>query len=147
MNNFIGRIRNALRRAADRATGQHVPIQATHAPVEQLESRRLRPPPVDIYEGDHEVMILADTPGAFPDNTKLYWDDREGLSIYVQTPEEPSEEPLSGESLGEDWYRSFSLPDYVDAHEARAAVRGGVLTIQIPKRATPAPISIPVTVS
>lgn len=101
----------------------------------------------DIYESDHEVMIVADTPGASPDNTKLYWDDHEGLSIYVQCAEKPSDEPLWGESLGEDWYRSFSLPDHVDACGARAAVRGGLLTIQIPKRATPAPISIPVTAS
>lgn len=147
MNNFIERMRNALRRAADRAAGQHVPIQATRVPVEQLESRRLRPAPVDIYEGDHEVMILADTPGAFASNTKLYWDDREGLSIYVQRAEESRDEPLWGEKLGEDWYRTFSLPDYVDAYAARAAVHGGVLTIQIPKRATPAPISIPITAS
>jgi HSP20 family molecular chaperone IbpA len=102
---------------------------------------------VDIYEDDHEVMIVADTPGAFPDNTKLYWDDREGLSIYVQSDVEPSDEPLLGESLGEGWYRSFCLPDYVDPCEARAAVGGGVLTIQIPKRARPAPISVPVTAS
>jgi len=145
MNNFIERMRHALRRAADRVAGQHVPVQATRAPVEQLESRPLRPPPIDIYENDHEVMIVADTPGAFPDNTKLYWDDREGLSIYVQLAEEQGDLPLWGDGAGEDWYRSFSLPDYVDAYEARAAVRGGVLTIQIPKRARPAPISIPVT--
>jgi len=147
MNDFIERIRNAFRRTADRVTGQHVPIQMSHAPVEELESRRLRTPPVDIYENDREIMIIADTPGAFPDNTKLHWDERAGLSIYVRRAEEPEAEPLWGEPLGEDWYRSFSLPDYVDAYEARAAVRGGVLTIQIPKQARPAPVSIPVTAS
>jgi HSP20 family protein len=147
MNDFIQRIRNAWRRTADRVTGQHVPIQTSRAPVEELESRRLRPPLVDIYENDHEVMIVADTPGAFPDNTKLHWDDGAGLSIYVQRGEEPDGQPLWGEALGDDWYRSFSLPDYVDAQESRAAVRGGVLTIQIPKQARPAPMSIPVTAS
>jgi len=63
MNDFIERIRNAFRRTADRVTGQHVPIQMSHAPVEELESRRLRTPPVDIYENDREIMIIADTPG------------------------------------------------------------------------------------
>ena len=147
MNDFIERIRNAFRRTADRVTGQHVPIQTSRAPVEELESRRLRPPPVDIYENDHEVMIVADTPGAFPDNTKLHWDDRDGLSIYIQRGEEPDDQPLWGEPLGEHWYRSFSLPDYVDAYEARAVVRDGVLTIQLPKQARPAPVTIPVTAS
>ena len=92
-------------------------------------------------------MIVADTPGAFPDNTKLHWDDRTGLSLYVQRNEEPSGGSLWGEPFAGDWYRAFSLPEYLDAKEARAAVSSGVLTIQIPKRAVPAPMSIPVTVS
>jgi HSP20 family molecular chaperone IbpA len=147
MNDFIERMRNAFRRTADRVTGRHVPVVTSAAPVEELENRRLRTAPVDIYENEHEVMIVADTPGAFPDNTKLHWDDRAGLSIYVQRGGEPGGTRLWGEALGEDWYRSCSLPDYVDAYEARAVVRGGVLTIQVPKQAQPAPVSIPVTAS
>ena len=61
--------------------------------------------------------------------------------------DEPSDGWLFGERLVGDWYRTFSLPEYLDAKEARAAVSSGVLTIQIPKRAVPAPLSIPVTVS
>jgi len=147
MENFIERIRNAFRRTADRVTGQHVPVHVERAPLEDLENRRLSVPLVDIFDNDKEVMIIADTPGAFPDNTKLHWDDQTGLSLYVQRGDEPHEEWLWGERLAGDWYRAFSLPDYLDANEARAAVSSGVLTIQIPKRAMPAPVSIPVTVS
>lgn len=147
MDNFIERVRSAFRRTADRVRGQHVPILISHAPVEGLDSKRLLTPEVDILENDHEIMIVADTPGAFPDNTKLHWEDRAGLSIYVQRGGEPEGERLWGEGLSGDWYRAFALPDYVDAYEARAAVRSGVLTIQIPKQARPAPVSIPVTAS
>ena len=84
MENFIERIRNAFRRASDRMTGRHVPVHTDRAPIEDLGNRCLSTPFVDILENDKEVMIIADTPGAFPDNTKLHWDDRAGLSLYVQ---------------------------------------------------------------
>ncbi len=147
MDNFIERMRNAFRRTADRMTGQHVPVQTNHAAIEDLENRRLSTPTVDILENDKEVMIVADTPGAFPDNTKLHWDEREGLSLYVQRGDGRSDGWLWDQSFGEDWCRAFALPEYVDANEARAVVRGGVLTIQIPKRAIPKPVTIPVTAS
>ena len=145
MEDFNQRIRNTFRRTADRVTGRHVPIYMHSPAMEDLESRRLRTPPVDILEDEKEVMIVADTPGAFPDNTKLHWDDRSGLSLYVRQREVPNDGWLWGEDLGDDWYRTLTLPDYVDANEARAAVHEGVLTIQIPKRAMPAPVSIPIT--
>jgi archaellum component FlaC len=40
MNDFIKRIRNAWRRTADRVTGQHVPVQTSREPIEELDSRR-----------------------------------------------------------------------------------------------------------
>jgi HSP20 family molecular chaperone IbpA len=73
--------------------------------------------------------------------------ERAGLSIHVQRGHEADGQPLWGEPLGDDWYRALSLPDYADAYQARAAVHGGVLTIQIPKHARPVPISVPVTVT
>ena len=147
MEQFIQRIRNTFRRTADRMSGRHVPIHMQSPPLEDLDSRRLRTPPVDILEDEKEVMIVADTPGAFPDNTRLHWDDRNGLSLYVRQRDVQEDDWLWGEDLGDDWYRNLSLPDYVDANEARAAVHAGVLTIQIPKRAMPAPVSIPITAS
>ncbi|MGB8332295.1 MAG: hypothetical protein WCE62_19380 [Polyangiales bacterium] len=67
MENYIERIRNAVRRTADRITGQHVPVQRDRAPVENLEKRRLLRPPIDILENQQEVMIRADVAGALPE--------------------------------------------------------------------------------
>jgi len=145
MENYIERVRNAFRRTVDRITGQHVPVRTDVAPIENLGERQLLVPPVDVLENDAEVMIRADTPGAFPDNTSVYWDERSGLSVHVQRGSEASGDWLWGENLNGDWYRAFRLPDYLEGDQARAKVSEGVLTIQIPKRDTPAPVGIPVT--
>lgn len=147
MEHFIERVRNAFRRTANRVTGRHVPVVASGPPAEDLENRLVRIPAADIIENDHEVVVIADTPGAFSDNTRLHFDDQVGLSIHVRLPDEATAPPLWGEGIEGDWYRTFSLPDYVDGYEATAAVRSGVLTIHIPKQTRPAPVTIPVTAS
>lgn len=147
MESIIEQIRSTLRRTADRMTGRHVPVIASRTESENLENRRLRTPPVDVFENDHEILIVADTPGAFPDNTRLHFDETKGLSMHVELPGDSTDRPAWGESVEGDWYRAFSLPDYADAYEAYAAVRSGVLTIRIPKQERPAPVMIPVTAS
>jgi len=147
MESIIGQIRSTLRRTADRMTGRHVPVLASRPESESLENRRLRTPPVDVFENEHEILIVADIPGAFPDNTRLHFDERTGLSIHVQLPGDWTDRPSWGDSFEGDWYRTFSLPDYADAYEACAAVRSGVLTIHVPKQPRPTPVMIPVTAS
>lgn len=143
MENLLRRVRSAIGRTADRISGQHVPVEASDAP---LENRRLARPPVDVFESDREVVIVADVPGAFQDNTKVHWSARSGLSVHVVRAEESSA-LVWGERLDEDWYRTFALPEHLDESDARASIERGVLTIRIPKQATPAPISIPITAS
>jgi HSP20 family molecular chaperone IbpA len=146
MDNFIEKLRNTFLRTADRLTGRHVPVQSGRESGEQLRNRRLMRPPVDILENEDEVVIVADTPGAFPDNTWLHWDEESVLSLHVQR-KGTSHRWLFGDDLESDWYRALEIPDYLDPGAARASLKAGVLEIQIPKRDQPAPISIPITVS
>ncbi len=144
MNDLVRLVRNAFGRTADRISGQHVPITGRDASVEPMEYGRSEHMPVDVLEDKREVMILADAPGAFPDNTRVQVDDELGLTIHVRRAEQ-SDRLVWGEPVGTDWYTAFSLPPHLDGNDARATVNRGVLKIRIPKRAMPAPVSIPVT--
>lgn len=115
--------------------------------LENLEQRRLLTPPVDILENDTEVLIRADAPGAFPDNTWVYWDEHNGLSLHVQRAADATTGRVFGENLEGDWYRTFALPDHVEGSEARATVKAGVVSVHVPKRKAAAPTLIPVTAS
>lgn len=147
MQSVIQQIRSAFTRAADRLGGHHVPVLAEPPPVEQLQSGEVRKPPIDVFESDEELLILADTPGAFTDNTKLHWGSRSTLSLHVRRPDEPTNRSVSDECVGGDWYRTLSLPEYVDPDRTRATVRDGVLKVHVPKQATLGAVSIPVTAS
>lgn len=144
MNDLMRRVRNAFGRTADRISGQHVPVTAREAPAEPIEHGRPPRMPVDILEDDKEVMILADTPGAFSDNTRVHVDGQSALSIHVRR-ERWSDRLVWGDPVGTDWYAELSLPAYLDANDARATVDRGVLKVRIPKRAAAAPVTIPVT--
>ena len=147
MESFLERIRNSFRRAGDRLTGHHVPV-LSHAPaVENLQSRQRMIPAVDILESDEEVLIVADTPGAFPDNTWVYSEAGDGLSLYVRRDARELPGRVWGDDLSADWYRSFELPEYVDAAAARVTLKAGVLSMHLPKRDVASPIVIPIAAS
>lgn len=147
MEDLIERVRSGLRRATRFLRGGHVAVSNGAPGPESLEQRPLLSPLVDILESDDEIVIRADTPGADPDNTWLYCDQRGVLSLHVRRSADPVAGREYGENLEGDWYRTLSLPDYVDGLSARATVEAGVMTIRAPKRSAAASVLIPVTAS
>ncbi len=144
MENLLERARNRLRSAADRLAGRHVPVLDDMAELENLENRPLLSAPADVLESEREVMVRIDAPGAFVDNTRVHCDAKTGLTVHVKRDRRAQSDRIYGDIAQGDWYRSFSLPQYVDDSAARATVSQGVVTVHLPKRNVTKPIEVPV---
>ena len=103
---------------------------------EQLADRPLAAPPVDVYENDKELLVVADVPGASRQDALVSVDDGDRLVIYAAAADRhPS---------GADWYRSLVIPAAFDARKARASLAKGTLELRIPRKKASAPKLIPV---
>ena len=91
-------------------------------------------PQVEIFERDNELVVRADLPGMTKDDVSVDIDDR---SIVIrgerQTEHEENDKGYyrSERSYG-NFYRQIPLPSGVDAEEANAEFRNGVLEITMP---------------
>ena len=98
-------------------------------------------PPVDIYENDEEILLVADMPGVAPEQIDVHLEqgqlDIEGKQV---PPEEqaPSLPPVL-------FARSFRVPETVDADGVAAELKDGVLNIRLKKSEAAKPRRIKVT--
>ena len=93
-------------------------------------------PPVDIYENEDEVLLVADMPGV----------TRDALSIEIDRAElriEGTRERHLGRST-RDFRRRFTLPEGIDADRVVAQLENGVLNLHLPKSAKVKPRRIEV---
>lgn len=106
-------------------------------------------PPVDIYETESDIVILAELPGISEDNIDVQVSD--GVLTIKGVKHSPIEQ-------GPDVYyrlerttgrfaRSFALPVGVDAATVKASIKDGVLKITLSKNKTVMPKSIKVVKS
>lgn len=96
--------------------------------VERTRAGRERVPPVDIYENEHELLLVADVPGVSSEN----------LNLRI----EPPELRIEGRTQGEEavtWARAFTIDERIAAAEVTAELKHGVLTIHLPKAAQSKP--------
>jgi HSP20 family protein len=106
-------------------------------------------PPVDIFEEQDAIRIMAEVPGVRPQDVKI---SLEGNVLTVhgqkqQTAEERTERVHRYERTYGMFERTFSLPSSVDASNIKASYEHGVLTITLPKieQARPREIQVEVT--
>jgi HSP20 family protein len=93
-------------------------------------------PSVDIYETEHEVVLTAEVPGIddkdieikIEDNTLTLKGER---SLEKETKEENYHRI---ERAYGSFYRSFSIPNYIDAEKIKAEHEHGVLKVVMPKK-------------
>lgn len=90
-------------------------------------------PPVDVFESDHELLVVADVPGVSQD----------ALELVV----EAHELRLATTGEGPRFARTFHLPDTVDGDGIRAELRDGVLAVHLPKAAAARPRRVQVAVA
>lgn len=91
-------------------------------------------PPIDIYETDEGLMLLADLPGVSLDTLELQVQDNRLtlLGRVKPTVAEDAETRYREYHVG-DFLRSFILSDEVDHDRVEATLAGGVLKVWLPK--------------
>jgi HSP20 family molecular chaperone IbpA len=100
-------------------------------------------PPVDIYEGDDELVLLADLPGVETDALEIRV-DRGTLTIQARAQHVIRDEPIYREYRLTGFYRQFSMPEDFDSDRAEAVMKNGVLTLKLPRaeRARPRRVEV-----
>lgn len=119
----------------------------TTAPTPASRESRERPtrtiaPRVDIYETDKAFVLLADMPGVTAEGLEVVA-ERNELVIrgHVERPERP---PDYQEFELADYHRTFIVTEDLDTEGISAALRDGVLKVEIPKSPLMQPKKIPV---
>ena len=104
-------------------------------------------PPVDVFENESSITLLADMPGVPRDKLELKVN---GDSLLVEGSAEPATpenlEPVWAEVRVPRYRRAFTLSRELDTTRIEAILKDGVLTLKIPKQAHAQPRRIEVNV-
>lgn len=90
-------------------------------------------PPVDIYENEHEILLLADVPGVTEEGLSITLEKNE---LAIQARRTIGDEPgavLARDFREGDFYRSFMVPQGIDGEKVEAELKSGVLHVHLPK--------------
>ncbi|HSH71045.1 MAG TPA: Hsp20/alpha crystallin family protein [Deferrisomatales bacterium] len=110
------------------------------------QQERYASPPVDIFEKEDALTVLADLPGVAA----------AGLSVHVEqgvlTIEGKVDAGASGDLLLQEFdltsfYRQFRIAETIDTEKISAALHHGVLHLTLPKGEKAKPRQIPVVAS
>jgi HSP20 family protein len=105
-------------------------------------------PAVDIYEGEHELVVKADLPDVKPEDLDIRIENNI-LTIRGERKFEAKTEQknyLRVERAYGSFARSFSLANTVNTEAIKADYKDGVLTLSVPKREEAKPKQIKVNV-
>jgi HSP20 family protein len=104
-------------------------------------------PPVDVYEDESRITLLADLPGVSRDRLGVRID---GETLVIEatasTPQPDGMELIYGEAQYPAYRRQFTLSRELDGSRIEAALKDGVLKLQIPKREEARPRRVDVRV-
>jgi len=89
-------------------------------------------PPVDIFETEDSLTVVADLPGVNKDNVDIRVEDGI-LTIKGRAGYNPPANTLREEFNLQGYFRQFQLNDEVDQSKISAESKNGVLTITLPK--------------
>ncbi|HEY0826206.1 MAG TPA: Hsp20/alpha crystallin family protein [Ramlibacter sp.] len=106
---------------------------ATSDTREQAQQRFVIPP-VDVYENDASITLLADLPGVPRDQLQVRVDgDNLVLEATAVTAGPENMELVYGEAQCPAYRRQFTLSRELDTSRIEAQLRDGVLRLTIPK--------------
>jgi HSP20 family molecular chaperone IbpA len=111
--------------------------------AESTTNRPVIAPAVDIYENEHEYLVLADLPGVAHDGVQIRFEGGE-LSLDATRQDETASEYIGNEIVAADYRRLFRIPETVDSEKIDAKLSNGVLHLVLPKasKARPRQISV-----
>jgi len=104
-------------------------------------------PPVDVFENDASITLLADLPGVAREHLQVRVDGENLVleaTAATSTPERM--ELVYGEAQSSTYRRQFTLSRELDAGRIEAQLRDGVLRLTIPKAEEARPRKIQVQV-
>ncbi len=103
-------------------------------------------PPVDIYETQAGLVVMADLPGVSKENLDVRVENGL-LTIRGRTHSAAPAEAIYREFELANFFRQFELSDKVDQDKITAELKHGVLTLNLPKAEAAKPRQIEVKVS
>jgi HSP20 family protein len=100
--------------------------------------------PVDIFDSEEEIVLVADMPGVAGSGVDVHL-EKGNLTIRgrVSLPAEEGDWVLQEFRVG-DYVRTFTVSEDVDPSGISAELRNGVLTLRLPKSEERKPRKIPV---
>jgi HSP20 family protein len=118
---------------------------ATTGREKTRDQERYMQPPVDIYEKQEGLVLLADLPGVAPGDLNVRLEDNI-LTIQAKAHHVVNAEPIYREFELVNFFRQFELSDEVDQEKITARINNGVLILELPKaeKAKPRQINVQV---
>lgn len=105
-------------------------------------------PPVDVFEDEHGITLLADMPGATRESLGVRIDgDSLIIEASVSSPGPENMELVYGEAPYGAYRRQFTLSRELDTSRIDARLKDGVLHLSIPKAEAAKPRRIQVNVA
>ena len=106
--------------------------------------RRAVAPPVDVFESDDELLIVADVPGTPGDGIDLRVENGT-LRLEARRPSGKDEWPALAREYDEvDYVTTFRIPGGIDTPAIAAETKNGTLFVRLPKAAAAKPRKIAV---
>jgi HSP20 family protein len=105
-------------------------------------------PPVDIYEDEHKIVLKLEVPGMKESDLDIQLENNV-LTVKGERKLEKEEKEENFHRIERrygSFYRSFTIPNTVNAESVKAGYDAGVLRIQLEKRAEAKPKQIKVEV-
>lgn len=96
------------------------------------EAERYAPPPVDIYETQNSLVLLADMPGVPKENLDVRV-DQNTLTIQGKAQHLVKGEPIYREIELTGFFRQFEISEDIATDKINAELKYGVLTLNLPK--------------
>jgi HSP20 family protein len=102
--------------------------------------------PINLYENERELMIVAPMPGVAPEDISVEITDEGKLTLRARQHGEGQEriDYLRREWAYGPYVRTIDLPRTVDAGRANLSFGNGVLTVSLPKAEATAPATLSV---
>lgn len=105
-------------------------------------------PPVDVFEDENGITLLADLPGVSKDSLSVHVEgDQLTIEGTVSLGESTRLEPVYAEVRVARYRRTFALSRDLDTGKIDATMKNGVLTLHVPKAEQARPRRIQVTVA
>jgi HSP20 family protein len=101
-------------------------------------------PPVDIFETSDAITLVADVPGAEPDDIQTDLRDNTLTITATVKPLDSRWRPIYEEYAIGHYTRQFRLGQQIDQSKISAQLRDGVLTLSLPKAEAARPRQIKV---